>query len=111
MLRRPGRQPAKTGGDRRHMHWVPYEAWLNPGDNAWQMTAATFVGLMSVPGLAVLYGGVVQKRWSGNSIMRTFVAFCLVVVAWGLWAFQMGFCESIPHTGSGDLRRHGVLRH
>src|SRR5947207_1698372 len=99
----------QTGGDRRHMHWVPYEAWLNPGDNAWQMTAATFVGLMSVPGLAVLYGGVMQKRWSVNSMMLTFVAFCLVLVAWVLWAFKMGFGESIAHSGSGIFGAKGFL--
>jgi Amt family ammonium transporter len=71
--------------------WTPYPSWLNPGDNAWQMTAATLVGLMSIPGLAVLYGGVMQKRWSVNSMMLTFVAFSLVLVAWVLWAFKMGF--------------------
>src|ERR1700686_4700798 len=39
--------------ERRHMpEWHAYYHWLNPGDNAWQMTAATLVGLMSVPGLA-----------------------------------------------------------
>ena len=48
---------------------TPYPTWLNPGDNAWQLTAATLVGLMSVPGLVVLYGGVMQKRWSINSMM------------------------------------------
>ena len=32
----------------------PYAAWLSSGDNAWQMTAATLVGLMSIPALAVL---------------------------------------------------------
>ncbi len=73
------------------MTWLAYPSWLNAGDNAWQMTAATFVGLMSLPGLAVLYGGVMQKRWSVNSMMLTFVAFCLVLVAWCLWAFKMGF--------------------
>jgi ammonium transporter, Amt family len=87
---------------RRHMTWVPYlegaKQWLNPGDNAWQMTAATFVGLMSLPGLAVLYGGVMQKRWSVNSMMLTFVAFSLVLVAWVLWGFKMGFGSPI---GSG----------
>ncbi len=71
--------------------WLAYPSWLNAGDNAWQMTAATFVGLMSVPGLAILYGGVMQKRWSVNSMMLTFVAFALVLVAWCLWAFKMGF--------------------
>ena len=64
------------------MTWLPYPSWLNAGDNAWQMTAATFVGLMSLPGLAVLYGGVMQKRWSVNSMMLTFVAFCLTLIAW-----------------------------
>src|SRR5205809_7031511 len=52
--------------------------WLSPGDNAWQMTAATLVGLMSVPGLVVLYGGVMQKRSSVNSMMMAFIAFALV---------------------------------
>jgi Amt family ammonium transporter len=71
--------------------WTPYPHWLNPGDNAWQMTAATLVGLMSVPGLVVLYGGVMQKRWSVNSMMLAFAAFGLVLIAWVLWAFDMGF--------------------
>src|SRR6266851_211355 len=68
-----------------------YPHWLNPGDNAWQMTAATLVGLMSVPGLVVLYGGVMQKRWSVNSMMLSFVAFALVLVMWVLYGFKMGF--------------------
>ena len=65
--------------------------WLSPGDNSWQLTAATLVGLMSVPGLVVLYGGVMQKRWSVNSMMMAFVAFAVVLVAWVLWGFKMGF--------------------
>jgi Amt family ammonium transporter len=65
--------------------------WLSPGDNAWQLTAATLVGLMSVPGLVVLYGGVMQKRWSVNSMMMAFVAFAIVLVTWVLWGFKMGF--------------------
>jgi Amt family ammonium transporter len=68
-----------------------YPSWLNPGDNAWQLTAATLVGLMSVPGLVVLYGGVMQKRWSVNSMMLTFIAFALVLVVWVLYGYRMGF--------------------
>jgi Amt family ammonium transporter len=71
--------------------WLPYLPYLNPGDNAWQMTAATLVGLMSVPGLVILYGGVMQKRWSVNSMMMSFVAFALVLVVWVLYGFKMGF--------------------
>src|SRR5271167_4343387 len=68
-----------------------FAAQLNTADNAWQLTAATLVGLMSVPGLVVLYGGVMQKRWSVNSMMLTFIAFALVLVVWVLYGFDMGF--------------------
>ena len=72
---------------------MPTEAlpWLNQGDTAWQVTAATLVGLMSVPGLVVLYGGVMQKRWSINCMMLTFLTFAIVLVIWVLYAFKMGF--------------------
>src|SRR5436305_12368921 len=69
--------------------------WLNEGANSWQLTAATLVGLMSIPGLVVLYGGVLQKRWSVNSMMMAFVAFAIVLVLWGLVGFKMGFGEPI----------------
>ncbi|HVA19098.1 MAG TPA: ammonium transporter [Solirubrobacteraceae bacterium] len=91
------------------MSWNAYPSWLNAGDNAWQMTAATFVGLMSLPGLAVLYGGVMQKRWSVNSMMLTFVAFCLVMVAWCLWAFKMGFGAPIAKSGGGIFGTKGFI--
>ncbi len=86
------------------MPWTPYPTWLSPGDNAWQMTAATLVGLMSVPGLVVLYGGVMQKRWSINSMMLTFLGFATVLIAWTLWGFKMGF--GTPWHGLSD---HGFL--
>jgi Amt family ammonium transporter len=76
--------------------------WLNPGDTSWQMTAATLVGLMSVPGLAVLYGGVMQKRWSVNSMILTFATFSVVVAVWVIWGFKMGFgtpWHGLAHSG------------
>jgi Amt family ammonium transporter len=87
---------------------IPNMPWLNTGDTAWQVTAATLVGLMSVPGLAVLYGGVMQKRWSVNAMMMTFTAFSLTLIVWVLWAFDMGFgnpWHGISHgtTGFGDF--------
>jgi Amt family ammonium transporter len=70
---------------------MPDPSFLNPGDNAWQLTAGTLVGLMSLPGLAVLYGGAVQKRWAVNSAMMVFYAFAMVLFVWVLWGFKMGF--------------------
>jgi Amt family ammonium transporter len=46
----------------------PYPDWLNAGDNAWQLVAATLVGLMSILGIAVLHGALVQKKWVVNTI-------------------------------------------
>ncbi|HEX9339171.1 MAG TPA: hypothetical protein VF892_24940, partial [Pseudonocardiaceae bacterium] len=69
----------------------PYPNWLNAGDNAWQLVAATLVGLMSIPGIAVLYGGIVQRKWAVNTMLMAFTGFSLVLVAWVLWVFKMGF--------------------
>src|SRR5690242_15703747 len=55
------------------------------------MTAATLVGLMSIPALAVLYGGIVQRKWAINTMMMVFSAFALTLIVWVLWAFKMGF--------------------
>ena len=71
--------------------YVPYPSWLNPGDNTWQITAATFVGLMSLPGLAVLYASIVPKKWAVNVVGMMFAGFSLVLLAWFLWAYKMGF--------------------
>ncbi len=76
-------------------------AAVDTGNTSWQLTAATFVGLMSIPGLMVLYGGVMQKRWSVNSMMMSFVGFAIVVLLWCLFAFKMGFGEPIHLADSG----------
>ncbi|WP_298282960.1 ammonium transporter [Acidocella sp.] len=65
--------------------------WLDTGDNAWQLTAATLVGIMSIPGLAALYGGAVKKKWAVNSAFMVFYAFSAVLIAWVLWAYNMSF--------------------
>ncbi|MBE7566218.1 ammonium transporter [Acidithiobacillus thiooxidans] len=66
-------------------------AWLNTGDNAWQLTAATIVGMQSVPGLVVLYAGIVKKKWAVNSAFMAFYAFAAVMIAWLLWGYNMAF--------------------
>ncbi|GMN48872.1 hypothetical protein TIFTF001_018036 [Ficus carica] len=65
--------------------------WMSKGDNAWQLTAATMVGLQSVPGLVILYGSIVKKKWALNSAFMAFYAFAAVLVCWVGWAHQMSF--------------------
>ncbi|PQM35579.1 ammonium transporter 3 member 1-like [Prunus yedoensis var. nudiflora] len=69
--------------------------WLNKGDNAWQMVAATLVGLQSVPGLVILYGSIVKKKWAVNSAFMALYAFAAVVICWVSWAYKMSFGDKL----------------
>jgi Amt family ammonium transporter len=70
-------------------------AQIDSGDTSWQLTAATFVGLMSIPALAVLYGGLVPKKWVVNTMMMAFTGFSGVLIVWVLWGYKMGFGSPI----------------
>ncbi len=70
---------------------VPSPKWLDTGNNAWQLAAATFVGLQSIPGLTILYGGVVKKKWAINSAFMSIYAFASVLVVWILFDYNMAF--------------------
>src|SRR5260221_5348114 len=52
---------------------------------------------MSLPGIAVLYGGLVQKKWAVNTMLMAFSACAIVLVVWVLWAFNMGFGKPMIH--------------
>ncbi|XP_048552024.1 ammonium transporter 3 member 1-like, partial [Triticum urartu] len=65
--------------------------WLNKGDNAWQMIAATLVGLQSMPGLVILYGSIVKKKWAVNSAFMALYAFAAVWLCWVTWGYNMSF--------------------
>ncbi|GAC1303520.1 MAG: ammonium transporter [Vulcanimicrobiaceae bacterium] len=71
--------------------FVSAPSYVNSGDTAWQLTAATLVGLMSLPGLAILYGGLVKKKWALNSAVMCFYAFSVVLIVWTLWGYNMAF--------------------
>ena len=83
---------------------VPSPTWLNEGDNAWQMAAATFVGLQSIPGLTVLYGGIVKKKWAINSAFMSMYAFASVLVVWVLFDYNLAFGPQwFPFLGTPEL--------
>ncbi|KAJ1380026.1 Ammonium/urea transporter [Sesbania bispinosa] len=82
---------------------LPSEAspeWNNKADNAWQLTAATLVGLQSVPGLVILYGSMVKRKWAVNSAFMALYAFAAVLICWVLWAHRMAFgTKLMPFVG------------
>ena len=71
----------------------PLPSWLDTGDNAWQLTSSTIVGMQSVPGLLLIYGGIVKKKWAVNSAFMVFYAFAAVLLCWVTWAYKMSFGE------------------
>ncbi|KAL5123669.1 Ammonium transporter 3 member 1 [Glycine soja] len=87
--------------------------WMNRGDNTWQLTSATLVGLQSVPGLVILYGSIVKKKWALNSAFMALYAFAAVLVCWVGWCYKMSFGERIlPFLGQPNtaLDREFVFR-
>jgi len=82
---------------------IPYPHWLNPADNTWQLVTATLVGLMSLPGIAVLYGGLVQKKWAVNTMLMVFAGFSLVLIVWVLTGFNQGFGNPIGGGGGTGI--------
>ncbi|KAI4965246.1 hypothetical protein ZWY2020_054933, partial [Hordeum vulgare] len=78
--------------------------WLEKGDNAWQLAAAALVGLQSVPGLVILYGSIVKKKWAVNSAFMALYAFAATMVCWCLWGFRMSFGDRLlPFVGRPDF--------
>src|ERR1700760_4165067 len=74
--------------------------WLDKGDNAWQLTAASLVALQSVPGLVVLYAGWVKHKWAINSAFMAFYAFGAVLICWMIWAYKESFGnQMLPFVG------------
>ena len=80
----------------------PDPSWLNPGDTAWQITAATLVGIMSVPGLAILYAGLMKRKWAVNSSLMVVYAFAMTLVVWMFVGYGMSFGQP-AHLGPGAL--------
>jgi Amt family ammonium transporter len=89
---------------------LPSPKWLDTGDNAWQLAAGTFVALQSIPGLVVLYGGVVKKKWAINSAFMSIYAFASVLVVWVLFDYNMAFGpEWLPFIGKPGLALSAVF--
>ena len=66
---------------------------MDAGSTAWMITATVLVMLMTVPGLALFYGGLVRTKNMLSLLMQVFLTFSLVSVIWALWAYSLAFSE------------------
>jgi len=72
------------------------------GDNAWIMTSAALVILMSIPGLALFYGGLVRTKNMLSVLMQVFVVFSLITVLWVVYGYSLAFTEGGAFYGTLD---------
>lgn len=64
---------------------------LSAGDTAWMITATALVLLMTIPGLALFYGGMVRAKNALSVLMQCFAITCLVTIIWVLWGYSIAF--------------------
>jgi ammonium transporter, Amt family len=74
----------------------------NKGDVAWMLTSTALVLMMSVPALALFYGGMVRSKNALSMLMQVFVVFSLVTVLWCIYGYSLAFTEGNKFFGSFD---------
>ena len=70
---------------------VPTDAMVNKGDVAWMLLSAAFVLMMSVPGLALFYGGLVRTKNMLSILMQVLTIVCVAGLVWCAWGYSMAF--------------------
>src|SRR5678816_3714152 len=74
----------------------------NKGDVAWMLTSTALVLMMSVPALALFYGGMVRSKNMLSMLMQVFVVFSLVTVLWCIYGYSLAFTEGNQFFGGFD---------
>ena len=74
----------------------------NKGDNAWMLVSTLLVIMMTVPGLALFYGGLVRSKNILSVLMQVLVTFSLIVVLWALYGYSLAFTEGNAFIGGLD---------
>ncbi|MGA2713599.1 MAG: ammonium transporter [Bryobacteraceae bacterium] len=69
------------------------------GDNAWMLTSAALVLMMTGPGLALFYGGLVRRKNVLSTMMHSFVMMGLITVLWAFVGYSLVFSEGLPFIG------------
>jgi Amt family ammonium transporter len=71
----------------------------NKGDTSWMIVATILVTLMTIPGLALFYGGLVRQKNMLSVLMQVFVVFSLMGVLWALYGYSVAFTGGNPFFG------------
>ena len=75
---------------------------INSGDTAWMLTSTALVLFMTIPGLALFYGGMVRKKNILATLMQSFAITCLVSILWMIAGYSLAFMPGSEYLGSLD---------
>jgi Amt family ammonium transporter len=76
-------------------------AKIDTGDTAWMLTSAALVLMMTAPGLALFYGGLVRSKNVLNLLMQSFIMIALISIQWVLWGYSLAFGPDHGHVVGG----------
>jgi Amt family ammonium transporter len=74
----------------------------NKGDTGWIMTSTVLVILMTIPGLALFYGGMVRSKNVLSVLMQVFITFCLIALLWSIYGYSIAFTGGNAFFGGFD---------
>ena len=91
-------------------------ATLNTGDTAWMLTSSALVLMMTAPGLALFYGGLVRKKNILGVMMQCMFLAGMLSIVWALWGYSLVFDKDMEGLhgfigGFGNVGMNGVLPH
>ncbi len=75
------------------------QAGLDSGDTAWMLTSTALVLMMTVPGLALFYGGMVRKQNVLSVVMQVFATACVATIVWMVLGYSLAFSEGTAYVG------------
>src|SRR3989337_336333 len=75
---------------------APPAPTFNKGDNAWMLTSTVLVLMMSIPGLALFYGGMVRSKNMLSVLAHVFYTVCIVTIIWVIYGYSLAFTGGSP---------------
>src|SRR4030042_5665956 len=102
--------PAQPASTPEVAHAASEALKIDTGATAWMIVATAFVMLMTLPGLALFYGGLAKRKDSLNTMAMSFVTYCVVSFLWVLYGFTFAFGTDIGGIigGAAQLCLSGV---
>src|SRR5437762_8869306 len=80
---------------------APAPSKIDKGDTAWMLTSSALVLLMTTPGLALFYGGMVRQKNALATLMQSFIIMAVISIQWVLWGYSVAFGSGKGGVGGG----------